>query len=150
MKLSCFKCKWLENDINLNTLKKIQTQKHRPTPTVPEEKDKIHSILRNFESLKLKVSNFHNNCLKIALIWQKSCFIAPYIQLNQKRLLWSLVIGHVSLGIRAYGAMQNDLLNWPPDNSFLMPNAQSNLHWISSIYTAHSCSTFFEFYLPCQ
>ena len=53
MKLSCFKCKWLENDINLNTLKKFQTQQHRPTPTVPEEKDKIHSNLRNFLLLKV-------------------------------------------------------------------------------------------------
>ena len=65
MKLSCFKCKWLENDINLNTLKKIQTQRHRPTPTVREEKDKIHSNLRNF--LLLKVLTWIYYCFQCML-----------------------------------------------------------------------------------
>ena len=65
MKFSCFKCKWLENDINLNTLKKFQTQQHRPTPTVPEEKDKIHSNLRNF--LLLKVLTWIYYCFQCIL-----------------------------------------------------------------------------------
>ena len=28
------------------------------------------------------------------MIWQRPCFIPPYIQLNQNRLLWSSVIGY--------------------------------------------------------
>ena len=31
------------------------------------------------------------------MIWQKPCFIPPYIRLNQKRLLWSSVIGYSSV-----------------------------------------------------
>ena len=39
---------------------------------------------------------------------------------------WSLDTGHME--------QCNDLLQWPPNNSFPMPNARSNLYWISSIY----------------
>ena len=56
--------KWPENGINL-TLEKIQTQQHRPSPAVPEEKDKIHSNLRNF--LLLKVLTWIYYCFQCIL-----------------------------------------------------------------------------------
>ena len=112
--MSCFKCKWLENDINL-TLEKIQTQQH--------------SNLRNY--LLPKVLTWIYHCfqcilavvllkfsqwplwlfLKIACDMTEALFYSAIYTAKSKKV--ALVIGHWVFGHMEQ--CKSDLLKWPPN-----------------------------------